>query len=127
MQFLLDTNVFIRILNGSLPNVVRRRVLRSQHELLLSILSPWEIALKPALKKSGLTASIVKQGIADVGARILPVTLEHTAALYDLPWHHDDPFDRMIIAQALTEQCAVVSSDQRFPLYEKTGLKVIWD
>lgn len=127
MRFLLDTNCFVRAVNGTLPAKVERRLLRPGAELLLSIITPWEIAIKPALRHSGFTHNLVKAKIAEMGARLLPITMEHTALLHDLPPHHTDPFDRMIIAQALVEECPVVSSDQRFPLYKSVGLQLLWD
>jgi PIN domain nuclease of toxin-antitoxin system len=126
MRLLLDTNVFIKILEGRLPAKVERRIFKPGAELLLSIVSPWEIAIKRTLHKAGFTAHLVQAKIAELGLQILPVRLEHTARVYSLPLHHNEPFDRMIIAQALVEDCPLVSSDQRFPLYSSTGLKVLW-
>jgi PIN domain nuclease of toxin-antitoxin system len=132
MNLLLDTNAFIYWLYGTLPPRVKRRVERAAG-LLLSVVSPWEIANKSSVsgKRSGdlrlPTTTEVEQGLADLGARLLPVTMQHTERLYALPLHHKDPFDRMIIVQALEERCAVVTSDERFSLYENLGLQVLWD
>jgi PIN domain nuclease of toxin-antitoxin system len=126
-RFLLDTNAFIRILAGALPPRTERRVFRSGVELLLSIATPWEIAIKRSLWQAGLTSELVEMKIAELGLRLLPITLEHTSALHRLPSHHNEPFDRIIITQALVERCPVISSDQRFPLYANAGLKVVWD
>jgi PIN domain nuclease of toxin-antitoxin system len=127
MRLLLDTNAFIRMLDGTLPRRVERRVFKPNVDLLISVITPWEIALKRSLQKAGLTRQLVEAKIAEMELRVLSITLEHTNALYDLPPHHNEPFDRMLIAQALTEDCPVVSSDQRFPLYAGDGLKVVWD
>ena len=126
-QLLLDTNAFIRILNGSLPRKVERLVFKSSSELLLSVATPWEIAIKRSLQKAGFSRSLVMEKIDELGARLLSITIAHANAIYDLPLHHAEPFDRIIIAQALVEQCAVISSDQRFPMYASSGLKVIWE
>lgn len=94
---------------------------------MISIVTPWEIAIKPALREAGLTPGVVAQRLQEIGARLLPITLRHTDVLASLPLHHRDPFDRMIIAQALAENCTLVSPDQRFPLYESSGLHLLWD
>jgi PIN domain nuclease of toxin-antitoxin system len=132
MTLLLDTNAFIYWLYGTLPARVRRRVERAG-DLAVSVVSPWEIANKSSFSgrhSSNLrlpTTREVEHGLKQLGARLLPVTMRHTELLYTLPVHHKDPFDRMIIVQALEEQCAVVTSDQRFPLYQSVGLRVLWD
>ena len=126
MRLLLDTNAFLNYLKGKLPGRVLRQVSRSQTELLVSVLTPWEIALKPDLSRQLSTVQFQEQ-IAAIGARILLVTVHHTEIFRSLPPYHADPFDRMLIAQALAEDCPVVTGDQKFPLYETVGLKVIWD
>jgi PIN domain nuclease of toxin-antitoxin system len=132
MNLLLDTNAFVYWLYGTLPPKVKRRIERTGN-LLLSVVSPWEIANKSSVsgKRSGdlrlPTAGEIEQGLADLGARLLPITMRHAERLHTLPLHHADPFDRMIIVQALEEQCPVVTSDQRFPLYQSVGLQVLWD
>ncbi len=126
MKLLLDTNAFLNYLKGKLPRRVLRQINKPQVELLVSVLAPWEIALKPDLSRQMSTAQFHER-IAAVGARILLVTVDHTEIFRSLPLHHADPFDRILIAQALAEACPVVTSDQRFPLYESVGLKVLWD
>lgn len=132
MSLLLDTNAFIYWLFGGLPPRVKRRVERSS-DVLLSIVSPWEIANKSSVSGKRFadlrlpTTREIEQGLKDLEARLLPVTLRHTEMLSTLPQHHADPFDRMIIVQALDEQAPVVTSDQRFPLYRSAGLEVLWD
>ena len=126
MKLLLDTNAFLNYLKGKLPARVLRRISKPQTELLISVLAPWEIALKPDLSRQLSTAQF-QERVAAVGARILLVTVDHTEIFRSLPSYHADPFDRMLIAQALAEACPVVTSDQRFPLYESVGLKVLWD
>lgn len=98
--------------------------------MLVSIVTPWEFALRTNPSSGELrlpTTEETEQLLEDLGVRILPITMEHTDVLYTLPLHHDDPFDRMIIAQALAEKCPVVSADERFPLYRSVGLQVLWD
>ena len=95
--------------------------------MFVSIVTPWEIAIKGNIAKRFRmpSADEVKESIQRLGAQLLPITLEHAKTLYTLPLHHHDPFDRMIIVQALEEHYTVVTSDQQFSLYE--GLQVLWD
>jgi PIN domain nuclease of toxin-antitoxin system len=62
--------------------------------------------------------------VEDLGIRVLPYTADHAFELFDLPLHHGDPFDRQIIAQALSEKIPIVTSDEKFNLYKR--LKLIW-
>ena len=125
-MLLLDTNILVKIANDSLPARVRRFIEKRQ-ELLVSIVTPWEIAIHPELQRRGFSNDHVEKLILQLGAKLLPVTMDHTGLLATLPPHHSDPFDRMIIAQAIEARCPIVSSDRRFPLYESAGLQVVWD
>ena len=133
MKVLLDTNAFISaLLDERLPRAARRLLESAATEILVSIAVPWEIAIKSNesfVRRKGvrLNPREVKEGIEAMGARLLPITIEHTDIVYRLPLHHHDPFDRMIIAQALEERCPVLSADQRFELYKGEGLQVIWN
>ncbi len=129
MKYLLDTVAFCRALDDTLPGKTRRRLTNADAELLVSIVTPWEIALKRSLILRGLNNDLVVRKIEELGARLLPITLDHTAALNTLPTfpEHRDPFDRMLIAQALGEECPLVSNDSRLSLYEGVGLQVLWD
>ena len=129
MKLLLDTQILVYWLIGTLPHKIKRRIEKAS-DLLVSIVTPWEFALRtnpPSGKLRLPTTKETEQILEELGARILPITMEHTDIIYTLPLHHDDPFDRMIIAQALAEKCPVVSADERFPLYRSVGLQVFWD
>jgi PIN domain nuclease of toxin-antitoxin system len=92
------------------------------NQVLLSAAVIWEVAIKRSLGKldapSDLGATLV-----GAGAVALPVTLEHAAAVGELPWHHRDPFDRLLVAQAKIERAAVVSRD---PVFERYEAPVVW-
>jgi PIN domain nuclease of toxin-antitoxin system len=90
----------------------------------LSAVSLSEIVIKQARGRLAFDKEAVAQGIADLRLRILPYTGKHAYALFELPLHHGDPFDRQIIAQAFSEGIPVVTPDRAFGLYE--GLKVLW-
>ena len=125
MPELLDTCTFLRLMAGQrLPILVERALEGSSVECYVSIVSVWEIVLKPKL---GLDAVDVEAGIAAMGARLLPIRIPHLAELAQMPLFeiHRDPFDRLLIAQAVAENMRIISSDSRFPLYKK--LRLLWD
>lgn len=132
MKVLLDTSAFIRFAFGE--KIPRRalRLIEGGAELPVSIVTPWEIAIlnNEAIGKQRrieLPSRRVSEIMEAMGARLLPMSLIHTAAIHTLPLHHHDPFDRMIIAQALEERCPLVSSDERFEAYKSAGLQLIWE
>ena len=126
MRVLLDTVTFLWAVHSP------ERISRPAMSLLageatireISVVSLSEIAVKQVRGKLTLHKGEVAQGVADLRLRILPYTAEHAYALFDLPLHHPDPFDRQIIAQALVESISVITPDRAFNLYE--GLKVLW-
>ena len=95
-----------------------------ENVLELSAMSVTEIAIKAALGKLEVSEISTRQAVHDLDIRILPYSAEHALHLFRLPLHHRDPFDRMIIAQALSERIPVVTPDEKFKLYK--GLRVIW-
>jgi len=125
MRVLLDTNAVIRILrNGDLPRAAQRLLSRPDTETVVSFVTAWEIVMKADLN---LSASNVEAGVNRMGAAMLPVQFRHLDEYARLPVveNHRDPFDRMLIAQALSENLAVMTSDSRFENYMR--LRVIWD
>ena len=126
MRLLLDTAVLIYAVES--PERLTKRAVaaleNAENILELSAVSLSEIAIKTALGKLRLSAAVARQAIEDLDIRILPYTADHAFHLFDLPLHHGDPFDRQIIAQALSEKIPIVTSDEKFSLYK--GLKLIW-
>ena len=126
MRVLLDTAVLIFSVEA--PDRLSKRalsVLKSSDNVReLSSISLTEIAVKATLGKLGFSEESARQAILDMDVRILPFTAEHAFRLFALPVHHRDPFDRQIIAQALSENIPVVSPDKRFGSYNE--LSVIW-
>lgn len=126
MRLLLDTAVLIYAVES--PERLSRRsaaaLQNTQNVLEFSTVSLAEIAIKAALGKLRLSAASVRQAVQDLDIRILPYTAEHAFQLFDLPRHHGDPFDRQLIAQAVSERIPVITPDEKFALYE--GLKVVW-
>jgi PIN domain nuclease of toxin-antitoxin system len=123
---LLDTAVLIFSVES--PERISKRataVLKNPENVReLSSVSLTEIAIKATLGKLKFTAEIARQALEDMDVRILPFTAEHAFRLFELPAHHRDPFDRQIIAQAISENIPVVTSDEKFSLYK--GVKLIW-
>ena len=126
MRLLLDTVVLIYAVES--PERLSKRAAAAlqnpQNVLELSTVSLAEIAIKAALGKLRLSAATAREAVQDLDIRTLPYTAEHAFQLFGLPLHHGDPFDRQLVAQALCEKIPVVTSDEKFGLYE--GLKVIW-
>src|SRR5947209_4618028 len=106
-----------------LPHSVERMLTKRDTEILVSIVTGWEIVIKANL---GRSAGDVESGIEGMGATLLPITFRHLEELSRLPSYpdHRDPFDRMLIAQALAEGLPIVSGDMRFADYKR--LRVIW-
>ena len=106
-----------------LPRPVERELSRQQTQTLVSIVTAWEIVMKSALHRS---AADVEKAMIELGATLLPIKFAHLDELSRLPLfdHHRDPFDRMLIAQALAEDVPIVSSDMRFESYK--SLRVLW-
>jgi PIN domain nuclease of toxin-antitoxin system len=126
VRLLLDTLVLIFAVDS--PERLSRRartLLQGSGNILeLSVISLSEIAIKASLGKLRVTPGQIQQAIQDLDLRILPFRSEHAFRLFELPLHHGDPFDRQIIAQAIAEKIPIVTSDEKFSLYD--GLKVIW-
>lgn len=94
-----------------------RADIRTATEVYVSAASAWEIAIKVALGKLR-TKRRAALAVADGGFRELPLTFEHADALESLPWHHRDPFDRLLLATAQVEGLTIVTSDGQFEDYD---------
>jgi PIN domain nuclease of toxin-antitoxin system len=124
---LLDTHTFIWFINGDsqLSDNARRMIEKADASNYVSIASIWEIAIKISLGKLQLNTAFteIKIQIDANNFIILPVELEHTLLLATLPFHHRDPFDRIIIAQAIQNDLTIISKDPYFRPYEA---KLAW-
>ena len=125
MRLLLDTAVIIHAVE--FPERLSRRAATALRNLdnaiELSAVSVTEIAIKAASGKLAFSAVILRKAMDDLGVRILPYTADHAFRMFGLPRHHNDPFDRQIIAQALYEKVSVVTPDEKFSLY---GIPIVW-
>jgi PIN domain nuclease of toxin-antitoxin system len=122
-QLLLDTHAFIwwRENNSRLGADARRRI-ASASIVFISVASAWEAAIKIALGKLRLPGSF-EAGVAASGFDKLPIAFRHAEAVATLPRHHNDPFDRMLVAQAIAERLTLVTHDRHFAPY---GIDLVW-
>ena len=123
-RLLVDTHALLWWLtdNPALPATARATIADSSSELLVSTASLWEIAIKRSIGKLRVSEDLPDK-VAKRGFTWLPVRAEHVWAVRALPQHHRDPFDRLLVAQALTERMPVVTADARFAAY---GVEVRW-
>ncbi len=128
MRLLLDTQAFLWWVDGSsrLSRKARSTIADSGSECFVSLASCWELAIKLSLGKLRLDEPLDSFVPAQLSANrfsLLEIEFRHTARVAKLPFHHRDPFDRLLVAQALEEGLAVVTSDAVFPKY---GVKRLW-
>lgn len=128
MRYLLDTGIFLWSVGPDkrLNQQARTLLLDSKQELFLSAASAWEIAIKFAIGKLDLPeppAKYVPSRVNLLGLRTLPITQAHALAVGELPRHHNDPFDRILIAQARSEQMVLMTAD---PLFSKYSVQTLW-
>ena len=123
MILLLDTHAFLwwRENDPRLGAQARKAIARADI-VYVSAASAWEIAIKVALGKLRIPGS-VEEAVEESRFSGLPISLGHAAAVLDLPDHHRDPFDRMLIAQARVGGMTVVTADRRFEPYD---VAVLW-
>lgn len=128
MKLLLDTHTFIWW--DSEPAKLSSQALAlcqdRQNILLLSVVSVWEMQIKLQLGKLKLNLSlheIVESQRQTNGIEIMPITLEHVLALENLPDYHRDPFDRLLVAQAIVEEAILISADPNITRYP---VQVVW-
>jgi PIN domain nuclease of toxin-antitoxin system len=128
VKLILDTHAFIWLNNdiSKLSDSVIEMTQSGQHEFFLSMASAWEMQIKFQLGKLDLSMpvkTLIETNINENHIYLLPITLADIAQLEKLPPHHKDPFDRMIIAQAIVEDFTIISIDGVFADY---AVPVIW-
>ncbi|HRQ39824.1 MAG TPA: type II toxin-antitoxin system VapC family toxin [Chloroflexota bacterium] len=127
MNLLLDTHTFLWSVNGGpLSAAVRDAFLDPENTLFLSMVSYWEICVKVGIGKLVLAENWAEQFDAEIaanGIRWLPIEPEHCRKILELPPIHQDPFDRLLIAQAICEKMQIATADRYFSGYP---VVVIW-
>lgn len=112
MRLLLDTHIFLWAVMGSPAlKAPARRIMEAADQVYVSAASIWEIAIKARLGKIEADADALVDEIAEVGFLDLPVRLRHAAGVAKLPLYHTDPFDRLLIAQAIAEPLKLLTAD----------------
>jgi len=128
MILLLDTHAFLWFCQNdpSLSSAARALIEDPTNQKRLSMASCWEVAVKAGLKKLDLggepSRTYLTNALAATKFNVLPISLEHATAVEGLPHHHRDPFDRLVIAQAICENVPIVSADAAFDAYPVTRL-----
>lgn len=131
MNYLLDTHTFLWFSSGSseLGPEARRKIASKENRIFLSIASLWEISIKTALGKLKIIGDYesVIDDVTSNNIEILPIGFAHTVKQNRLPFHHRDPFDRMIVSQAIVEGMDFISKDEILDNYlTDSGIKRIW-
>jgi len=128
MRALIDTHVFLRWVEGdrALSRKARALIADEANECLISVASAWELAIKSGLGKIRLALPVrryIAEHVASNGFRVIDIELAHAARVETLEPHHGDPFDRLLIAQAIEERIPIVTADA---VFEKYGVERIW-
>ena len=128
MRLLLDTHSFLwmSLDESKLSEAAREIIADLENDLLLSPASYWEIGIKISTGKYLLSESLdsfVGREVERNDLQILPIEPRHAAEVTRLPFHHRDPFDRMLVAQAIVEKVPIISADVQLDAY---GIKRIW-
>jgi PIN domain nuclease of toxin-antitoxin system len=131
MRYLIDTCTFLWFNEGSKDlSILAQQIIKDKNnEIVISIASLWEISIKAALKKLDIKGdySLIIEDVTVNNIEILSINFAHTVIQYQLPFHHRDPFDRIIIAQAIAEDLSIISSDAIFDSYlTGTSVQRIW-
>jgi len=126
LKLLLDTHALLWYLTTPerLPAPAHRAIQAAENDVFASLASAWEISIKVAIGKLVFDVQGLAQALPAVGVEPLGISLEHAARISQLPLHHRDPFDRMLVAQALCESMTLVSRDRALKRY---GVKLLWE
>jgi PIN domain nuclease of toxin-antitoxin system len=127
MTVLLDTHCLLWFLKDDpqLSIAAKATIQDSQNRKLVSVATCWEIAIKAGLKKLHLaepSGALLQRELPRNNLEVLSISLEHATAVESLPLHHKDPFDRILIAQAIIENVPLVSIDEQFDAYAVTRI-----
>lgn len=127
MRYLLDTHTYLwyRSAPRVLPAAVLRLLTDTSHEMLISIATPWELAIKTGIGKLNAAGLLVNFESREAAAGFVIAAISSTQAIRSglLPQHHKDPFDRLLAAQALDLSIPLVSRD---PVFDSYGVNRIW-
>lgn len=117
MRILIDTHLLLWALATPSKLSKTARGLIDRSEVYVSAASIWEISIKSALGKLAAASADVLAAVDPAGFMMLPITGEHAAEVATIPLHHKDPFDRMLVAQAISEPMRLLSNDEALSAY----------
>jgi len=126
LRLLLDTHVVIWVLSAPqrLSERVRKAIEATENDVFVSVVSPWELAIKGP--REGLhPPDDLELQLKQQRFELLPVLLRHTEPIKSMPYHHRDPFDRMLVAQAVTDGLTIVTADRKMTKYQVSLLPAI--
>lgn len=128
MKLLLDTHAFLWFIGGSdrLSSHARELIAEEDNDRYLSVASLWEMAIKVSIGKLDVPlpfTRLVRQHVTGNAIEVLQIEPEHLDEQRKLPFHHRDPFDRLIIAQAIAEKMVVIGQDDTF---EEYPVRLVW-
>ena len=128
MKYLIDTHTFLWIIedNKNLTDKVRTIYIDNSNEIYLSVASIWEMAIKISLNKLSIRGQLVKfidRHAIENNIHLLSIQPHHIFPIENLPFHHRDPFDRLLLSQCLQEKMHLLSNDKEF---DKYGIDRIW-
>lgn len=132
MTYLLDTHTLIWALTDfeKLPASIQRILRNKGNEIVVSALSFWEMSIKRSINKLDLDGANPEDFVAETlkaDFHILPLSIDLCSSFYKLAaTHHKDPFDRMLIWQALHQDCSLITIDKNIRKYAPHGLQVVW-
>jgi PIN domain nuclease of toxin-antitoxin system len=120
VNLLFDTHVFVWAVAepSRLDRRIRAALVSPDNLVVVSAVTPWEIAIKQAAGRLEFPLELFDDTLARMGCDILPILPAHGIMAGGLPRHHNDPFDRMLIAQALIEDLTLVTSDEAILRYD---------
>ena len=124
MRLQLDANAFLWWVTDSarLSAAARDAISNDANSIFVGVGSLWELSIKRSLGKLDFPHDF-QTVLRDEAFALLPITYEHLHTLEGLPPHHRDPFDRLLIAQAVADDLTIATSDQKFTLY---GVRILW-
>ena len=127
MKYLLDTHSLVWFFAGhsNLSNKVREIMEDDNHQKLISLVSVWEMGIKQSKGKFNLFLPLedyINNKIKLEDFDLLPIKLNHVSLITSLPFHHNDPFDRLLIAQSIIENIPILSKDIAFDAYDVNRL-----
>jgi PIN domain nuclease of toxin-antitoxin system len=128
VRVLLDTHtvLWFALNDPQLSPAALAAILDPANEKLISPACHWEVAIKVSIRKYSLTVpheQFFTEALSKTGFSVLPIEPKHTAIVTTLPFHHRDPFDRLLISQALAENIPLISGDATFDAY---GIQRLW-